>query len=285
MVQLTKKRIDVGQIGNPSTGDILYDGGVKLNEVIDSLYNTFGDERLYRSASLGANVQFLHATGYYQKKTRQEYAQAPIEMGSCHDIDTTAGAITVTLPNAKQGEGCYFINSNGSISPANPLIIRPQSGETILGAPADLTITAPYVRVIIWCTRIDGSEKFWSYGLSPMFGDSMLPVEKTLNINTSPTNVRICGKSEYAGVKLLLSAKTLDGTAFKTAEALLAVDAQTNNVYSTEYAVIKNTDSEIFDIRYFVGAGDIVYAEVRAKAGTARFSIKAIDTIKVGTAT
>lgn len=284
-MQMTKKRIDVGQIGNPSTGDILYDGGVKLNEVIDSLYNTFGDERLYKSASLGANIQFLHATGYYQKKSRTDYAQAPIDMGSCHDIDTTAGPITVTLPNAKQGEGCYFINSNGSISPANPLIIRPQSGETIVGAPNDLTITAPNVRVIVWCTKIDGSEKFWEYGLSPMFGDSMLPVEKTLNINTNPTNVRICGKSEYSGVKLMLSAKSLDGSVFKTAEALLAVDSRDNKVYVTEYAVIKNTESEIYDVRYFVGAGDIVYAEVKTKTGAARFSIKAIDTIKVGTAT
>jgi len=281
----TKKRIDVGQIGNPSTGDILYDGGVKLNTVIDSLYNTFGDDRLYTSASLGADVQFLHATGYYQKKTRSDYAAGPIDMGSCHDIDTTAGTITVTLPNAKQGEGCYFINSNGSVSPSNPLIIRPQAGETILGVSSDLIVTSPNVRVIVWCTKIDGARKYWDYGLSPMFGDTTLPVEKTINITTVPTNVKICGKNEYAGVKMMIACRTPDGTAFKTAEVLLSVDSISNKVYSTEYAVIKNTSSEIYEVRYFIGAGDLVYAEVKASSGTARFSIKAVDTIKVGSTT
>lgn len=285
MIQDTKKRIDVGQVGNPSTGDILYDGGVKLNQVIDAMYNTFGDYRMYSSAGQGAELQTLHGTGYYQKMTRQYYAGTPIDMGSCHDIDTTAGALTVTLPNAKLGEGCYFINSNGSISPSNPLIIRPQAGETILGTPGSLTITAPDVRVIVWCTTIDGSNKYWNYGLSPMFGDSTLPVEKTVAIDATVKNIRICGKHEYAGVKLMISAKNQAGNIFKTCETLIAIDTVTNKVYSTEYAVLKNTDSEVFEIRYFVGVGDIVYAEVKSLTGAARFSIKAIDTIKVGTAT
>lgn len=64
--QTGKKLIDVGQIGNPSTGDPLYDGGVKLNEMVTNIYNAFGDVRLL-TANNGVGTMLLHATGYYQK--------------------------------------------------------------------------------------------------------------------------------------------------------------------------------------------------------------------------
>lgn len=283
MLQDTKKRIDVGVIGNPSTGDILYDGGVKLNAVIDALYNTFGDYRLYSSASEGADSQILYATGYYQKLSRQYYAGTPVDIGSMHDADTSGGALTMTLPNAKMGEGCVFINSNGSISPANPLIIRPQAGETILGTSGSLTVTSPYARIVLWCTKNEGSEKYWEYGVTPMFGDSLMPVEKTILATTTPTNIRIAGKNEYASIKLMTAAKNAAGTVFKNSEILISVDTVTNTVINTEYAVLKNTADELYNIRFFIGAGDIVYAEITSLVGQVRFSIKAIDTIKIGT--
>lgn len=285
MLQETKKLIDVGVIGNPSTGDILYDGGVKLNKVINALYNTFGDYRLFSGASEGADTQILHATGFYQKLSRQYYAGNPIDIGSMHDADTTTGALTMTLPNARLGEGCIFINSNGSVSPSNPLIIRPQGGETILGTSGNLVITSPYARVIVWCTKQDGSQKYWEYGITPLFGDSMMPVEKTILATTTATNIRIAGKNEYAGIKLMIAARNPAGTLMKTAEVMLAVDATSNKVLNTEYAVLKNSDSELYEVRYFIGAGDNIYAEVKSLSGQLRFSIKAVDTIKIGVTT
>ncbi|UOX40533.1 baseplate wedge tail fiber protein connector [Aeromonas phage GomatiRiver_11] len=282
MLQDTKKLIDVGVIGNPSTGDILYDGGVKLNKVINAIYNTFGDYRLFSSASEGADSQILYATGFYQKLSRQYYAGNPIDIGSMHDADTSTGALTMTLPNAKFGEGCIIINSNGSISPANPLIIRPQAGETILGTGGNLVITAPYARVIVWCTKDEGSQKYWEYGISPLFGDTTMPVEKTILATTTPTNIRIAGKNEFAAIKLMTSARNTAGTVFKNAEVLLGIDTVANTVLNTEFAVLKNTDSEVVETRYFIGAGDTVYAEVKSLSGQVRFSIKAIDTIKIG---
>lgn len=282
MLQATKKRIDVGVIGNPSTGDILYDGGVKLNVVIDALYNTFGDYRQYSSASEGADSQILYATGYYQKLSRQYYAGNTIDIGSMHDADTSGGALTMTLPNAKLGEGCIFINSNGSISPANPLIIRPQAGESILGTSGSLTITAPYARVMVWCTKNEGSEKYWEYGITPMFGNSLMPVEKTILATVTPTNIRIAGKNEYSAIKLLVAARNTAGTVFKNSEYLISVDTVTNSVLNTEYAVLKNTSDELYSIRFFIGVGDNVYAEVTSLSGQVRFSIKAIDTINIG---
>ena len=61
-----KKVIDVGEVGNASTGDILYAGGVKINQNYDAIYNAFGDQRLFAAGS-GEGSQKIHATSYYQK--------------------------------------------------------------------------------------------------------------------------------------------------------------------------------------------------------------------------
>lgn len=285
VAQTPKKRIDVGEIGNPSTGDILYDGGTKINDVFDGLYNTFGDQRLFAAAH-GVGQQILHATSYYQKQTRDSYAASPIAIGSCHDIDTKDGIVTVTLPNAKLGEGCYFINSTGSISPTRPLVIKSQSGENIAGTSNNvLYVTSAYVRVILWCTKDEGSVKTWSYGLQPMFGDSTIPLETTVTIDEASTKgIRLFGRDEYAGAKALISAKNTAGTVFKTCEVLIAIDQATGTVYSTEFAVLKNTNSEVYDISFTIDRNAEVNAEVKSLSGQARFSIKIIDTIKVGTA-
>ncbi|UQJ95530.1 baseplate wedge tail fiber connector [Klebsiella phage CPRSB] len=61
--------------------------------------------------------------------------------------------ITVVLPSGKVGEGCYFINSTGSVSVDRPIAFRPQVGDTIAGVADQLYITSPYTFVKIWCTK------------------------------------------------------------------------------------------------------------------------------------
>lgn len=77
--QNKKRLIDVGEIGNASTGDIIFNGGVKINEVFSDLYNVFGDRRLLKGND-GQNLMILHGTGYYQKLPRSEYT-TEIEVG------------------------------------------------------------------------------------------------------------------------------------------------------------------------------------------------------------
>lgn len=285
--QGTKQLIDVGQVGNPSTGDPLYDGGVKLNEVITNLYNAFADIRLLTSANEGVGLMTLHATGYYQKLPRAYYSGNPIELGSLHDMDTTSGPITVVLPTGKSGEGCYFINTNGSISVDRPLVFRPQVGDAIKGIQDQLYVTSPYTRVEIWCVKKEGAVTTWDYSVESLFGSKTMPVDTTrLILKASATAIPLFGYSEFSGAKMMVYAENLTGTVTKMAEILLGVDRVSRGLHSTEYAVLKNSDDEMYTLDFTIGAGDIVYANVKSKTeDRIKFTIKAIDTIKSGIAT
>lgn len=283
--QTGKKLIDVGQIGNPSTGDPLYDGGVKLNEVITNVYNAFGDVRLL-TANDGVGTMLLHATGYFQKLPRTYYSGNPIELGSLHDMDTSTGPITVVLPSGKPGEGFYFINSNGSISVDRPVVFRPQVGDGIKGVQDQLYVTSPYTQIKIWCVKKEGSVTTWDYSVESMFGSKTMPVDTTrLILKASPTAIPLFGYSEFSGAKILVYAENMTGTVNKMAEILLSVDRIAKGVYSTEYAVLKNSEDEMYTLTFTVGASDIVYANVQSKTeDRIKFSIKAVDTIKSGIA-
>lgn len=283
--QTGKKLIDVGQIGNPSTGDPLYDGGEKLNEVITNLYNAFADVRLL-SANNGVGQMLLHATGYYQKLPRTYYSGAPIELGSLHDMDTSAGPITVVLPSGKSGEGCYFINSNGSISVDRPLVFRPQVGDVIKGVQDQLYITSPYTIIKVWCVKKEGAVTTWDYSVESMFGSKTMPVDTTrLILKASPTAIPMFGYTEFSGAKLMIYAENLTGSKTKMSEVLMGVDRVTKGLHTTEYAVLKNSDDEMYSLNFTVGAGDVVYANVQSLTDDRiKFTIKAIDTIKSGIA-
>lgn len=286
--QTGKKLIDVGQVGNPSTGDPLYDGGQKLNEVITNLYNALGDTRLL-TANEGVGQMLLHATGYYQKLPRTYYAGNPIELGSMHDMDTSNGPVTVVLPTGKAGEGCYFINSNGSVSVDRPLIFRPQVGDGIKGVSGQLYVTAPYARIVVWCVKKEGAVTTWDYSIESMFGSKTMPVDTTrLITKAASTAIPLFGLSEFSGAKILVYAENLTGTVNKMSEVLMSVNQATSTkaVYSTEYAVLKNSEDEMYTLEFTVGAGDIVYANVKSKTeDRIKFTVKAIDTIKSGIAT
>lgn len=284
MAQIPKKRIDTGEVGNASTGDILFDGGNKINDVFDSLYDTFGDQRL-NSVNNGVGRQTLHATGYYQKHPRQFYSGAPVELGTMHDIDTTAGVLTVILPKGKVGEGVVLINSNGSFSTSTPLNIRTQAGDSIVGHTNEASITQPFSKVTVWCTAVEGARVTWRVGVESMFVDTTTPLDRTLNINTQGSNVKIASKTEYTTIKLLTSASNTNGSKMRSSEVLLMIDAKENKVYSTEYAVLNKGDDDLYSVRYFIGTGENIYAEYKATSENVRLSVKAIDTIKIGTAT
>ncbi|QPI17856.1 baseplate wedge tail fiber connector [Pectobacterium phage POP12] len=283
--QTPKKLIDVGSVGNPSTGDPLYDGGVKLNEITTNVYNAFGDTRLL-PVNEGVGQMLIHATGYYQKLTRTYYASNPIELGSLHDIDTSTGPITVVLPSGKVGEGFYFINSNGSISIDRPLVFRPQSGDSITGVQDQLYITSPYTKVEMWCTAKDGAISTWNYSVTSMFGSKTMPVDTTrLVLKSAKTMIPLFGHSEFSTTKFLVQSEDILGLVLKTAEILVGIDKINKVPFFTEYGVLKNTDDDMYTLNFVVGAGDIVYAEVQSKLqDRIKFTIKSTDTIKSGVA-
>lgn len=275
MAQETKKLIDVGMIGNQSTGDILYDGGVKLNSVINALYSTFGDQRL-EAVDNGINRQILHAAGYYQKLPRQSYTQ-PVELGSMHDIDVSAGSLVVRLPKAKLGEKVVLVNSNGSISNSLNLVITPNVLDVIGTSTGSLTIKTKFTRVELVCTNEEGSKGTWSYKTESMFGDYTKVIEGTYNIKNTKSNIAICHKDDYDLVKLMLMAKT--DTDFRSSEVLFQI--ANNEIKHTEYAVLKTKD--LFNIDFTINQQDIIELIIDPNE-TFRLSIKSIESMKAGVA-
>jgi hypothetical protein len=276
--QVPKEKIDVGIQGDANTGDIIYDGGVKLNSNMDALYNSFGDARLY-DLNDGDGLQLLHATGYYQKFPRLYYSKGGIESGSRHDLNTTTGSFGVTLPTPKLGEMVEFINSNGSFA-INPITIQAQAGGDIEGEQL-VIINHGFVKLTFVCTDDTPNSAKWQYKIEPMFGDFSVPINTTFDIdNATAFPIALCKKEMYEGIKLMVSAyEVIHGTKERTvSEILLLIDADDNTVLSDEYSVIFKNE-KIFTIDFIVNNG-IVQANVVTTKPHIKFSIKTIETIK-----
>lgn len=284
--QAPKQRVDTGIIGNASSGDILYDGGVKLNSNMDAIYNAFGDQRMFVDGVATGN-QTIHATGYFQKASAIDF-RTPVPLGSQWDVNATDSGITVVIQRGKVGECVSFINSNGSISVNNPLNIRLTSGSSFVGVSATegLVITTPNTRVDCWCTAIVNNNPVWNYSIRSMFGRTETPIEGTFPVVGSSTIVPIAGASEFNTIKLLLTASTADGKIMKTSEVLLLIDNIAKNIYSTEYAVLKvgTLAEDLYTIRFDIDANNKIVAAFTTTQSTVRLAIKSIATQRIGSA-
>lgn len=276
--QPAKKLVDVGEIGNANTGDIIFDGGVKLNAGLNALYNTFGDVRLW-DVSEGVGSQKLHAGGYYQKNPTSYYARTPVDPGSLHDLDTVSQTFSVALPTPKRGECVEFINSNGSFA-VNKIVFRAQAGGDINGN-ATLEIIQGYVRIIFICVDDTVGSAKWKYKITPMFGNFTVPANTTVEVlKVTPQTIPLFNKSLYDGVKLIMSAyEVVAGVKERTlSEVLIMVDPEDNKVYTDEYSVLFKT-SKIFSVEFNV-VNNVVVAKITANKDRIMVAVKSIETIK-----
>ena len=283
-IQQPKEEIDVGELGNGATGDILYDGGEKLNSNFNAVYNSFGDQRYYDTGTDVGN-QTIHATGYYQKVSQRDF-RTPLALGTQWDVDTSTGAASAILSTGKAGECIKFINSNGSISINKALIIQPNGG-SFVGIQGALTITQPFSKVECWCISNNGTP-IWDYSISPLFSNNEVPIDNTFALSKTNLNIPIAHASEYSAIKLLLTGMTVDGKVMRHSEVNLLIDTKTNTVHSTEYAVIKVGESqesdEIVDIKYDIGTDGIVNLIASTQVSTFRLAVKSIAVQKIGSA-
>lgn len=277
MLQEPKELIDVGEIGNQSTGDILFDGGNKINNVINALYNNFADYRLTK-VNNGIGSAILHATGYYQKHPRNYYTQ-PIDIGSMHDVSVIDGTITVRLPKAKLGEGVVVTNMDGSVSEKLNIVITPNTSDIIGTATGNIIVTKPFTKVILWCVNIEGSKGTWMHKYESLFGDTTIALEGTYNID-SPRNISIAHKSEYNAIKFIINSNT--ETDFKTSEVLIHINHYNNTISHTEYGVIKS-DNELYKVDFLIDSKDYINIRIEPTKSQ-RLSIKTIESIKTGVA-
>lgn len=273
MLQEPKELIDIGEIGNTATGDILYDGGEKLNKVINALYNTLSDYRL-TALNDGIGKSVLHATGYYQKHPRSYYTQ-PIDIGSLHDINVNDGTLTIRLPKALLGEGVVLANINGSITDKLKAIIVPNVSDSIDGVFDNLTLTKPFTKVTLFCSKVEGSRGIWSFKTESLFGDSVVAVQGSYDVLGSKS-VKVAFKDEFKSIKFLLTGTSVDK--FKTSEVLVHVDSDNNIAYHTEYAVVKSDNDNVYNISFSI-ENDFLYANIQTTERSS-VSIKSIESIK-----
>ncbi len=283
--QTPKLLVDIGEIGNASTGDILYEGGRKLNVDLDSLYNTFGDQRLY-SVNNGENTQVLHATGYYQKATNIIEWNSTVALGSMRDVNTAEGVITARIAKGKAGEGVIFINSNGSLSTSMPLEVELQGTDSFLTAATNkMKFTQPYTKITLWCIDDANGVGTWDYKIESMFGNQSVLLDKTYNMSSVVRDIPIAYRADYKTIKLMLTAISTDETKYKASEMLLYIDLKARKVYSTEYAVIRrgqaNDDDEIYAIDFRIDNQDIIQAAISSPTAM-KLAIKVISAQTIG---
>ncbi|ANH50292.1 baseplate wedge tail fiber protein connector [Escherichia phage UFV-AREG1] len=285
-IQEPKKLIDTGEIGNASTGDILFDGGNKINSDFNAIYNAFGDQRKMAVANgTGTDGQIIHATGYYQKHSIAEYA-TPVKVGTRHDIDTSTVGVKVIIERGELGDCVEFINSNGSISVTNPLTI--QAIDSIKGVSGNLVVTSPYSKVTLRCISSDNSTSVWNYSIESMFGQKESPAEGTWNISTSGSvDIPLFHRTEYNMAKLLVTCQSVDGRKIKTAEINILVDTVNSEVISSEYAVMRvgneTEEDEIANIAFSIKE-NYVTATISSSTVGMRAAVKVIATQKIGVA-
>lgn len=280
-----KTEIDVGDIGNASTGDILYDGGIKLNSNFMAVYNSFGDQRYYDAGTQVGN-QTIYATGYYQKVDQYAF-NTPLAMGTMWDVDTTLGGANPILAAGKPGEAIYFINSNGSCSVNNPIEIS-VTGGSFVGVSGSLVITNPFSKVECWCISNEGGVAVWNYSISSLFGSSEVPVEISTSIPTGGLTLPIAHSSEYVSLKLLITASSIDGSVLRQSENNILVDKRLKNILSTEFGVLRvgntNEGDEIIDIKYTIGIDGTINMGITTTHQNMRISVKSIAVQRVGSA-
>lgn len=283
VAQEPKKLIDVGEIGNASTGDILFDGGEKINHDMNQIYNTFGDQRLFVNDS-GDNVQILHATGYYQKPTTAEWGVA-VPLGALRDVDASNGIVRAVLTRGKVGEGMVFINSNGSVNQTNFLEI--QAVDSFVSVPSgNLKVTTPYSRVTVWCVDDSNGVSKWDYSIESMFGNKLVPLDNTYTLSSAKREIPIVNQNEYQSLKLLATCASTDGLKYKASEIMVYIDHKTSKVYSTEYAVIRggnvNEEDEIYSLDFIFDNNNRISAVASSTTQNMLLALKVISTQTFG---
>lgn len=294
-IQNPKRLIDTGVTGVEGTGDTLNAGGIKLNADLNSVYNVFGDYRLYKTdTAQGDQIMTLHARGYPQKHTRAYYAGGenpsgnPVEHGSFHDISVTRGGIadlTLNLPTGygHQGEYIEIINTDGSVGfgAGKEFIIRTSgAGDTISGFGTSMKIQKPYFRIVLWVQNSAATGSTWMYRMESLYGSEETAYSAKISTLAPGNNrtIQLFNKSLYSTIKQLVFV-TQQGSNVnqECAEVLMLVNNTNNNdnqVYYTEYARLRTdapgnpAEDLLYDITYFINNG-VVNATVTNRSSVA----------------
>ncbi|ATI17409.1 putative baseplate wedge tail fiber connector [Aeromonas phage P19] len=304
-VQKPKELVDTGVRGQEGTGDTLHDGGLKLNQDINSIWNVFGDYRIGKTSGFGNRVQTLHGTGYYQKHTRAYYAGAeqpsgnPVEFGSMHDLSVIrdgTGDLTITLPQGSGhgGECIEFVNTDGSVGfgAGKEVIIRTSgSGDTIGASGNRLVVNRSNFKLTLWVAEASPAGSKWNYKLESIYGDSATSYSATITgiAVGADRNVVLFSKPQFNAVKhMIFVTQRGVGALQESCETLLMVNNTSTadtKVYSTEYARLrtktpdKAEENLLFEASYSITGNSVLLTIKNISQSTIDVYIKSIDAI------
>ena len=119
-----KQTINLGSAVDDSTGDYLRQGGLKINENFEDIFDELGDGSA------------LHPAGAWHTHTYANSASFTPELGGQYNLNSLGGGITVTLPKgspADYGRVIKIRDVHASWG-TNSIAIKPTSGDSLGGS-------------------------------------------------------------------------------------------------------------------------------------------------------
>ncbi|MNC19473.1 Bacteriophage T4 gp9/10-like protein [compost metagenome] len=245
---MSKDLINTGVAGDSTTGDNLFTGGNKVNQMFEEIYNAFGKQ--------GANPQIIHASGYWQTPSRSSYT-FPIAAGSQISADTRNGSLVVKLPNGKVGEMVRIRDIYGSWT-NSPITVRPDGLEKIDGMLGDQVFGIAYTELTFVCIQDDVGSVNWTYSLRLMNERELRLIDNLFVLTPSTPVTYVIGPTDlFVAAKLLISGRqTSGGTSVTSSEIHLAHDGITN-VY-TESSVLGTGITRVYDVDFSIQSGNVL---------------------------
>lgn len=272
---MSKNLINTGVVGDSSTGDSLFNGGVKINTMFEEIYDAFGLN--------GANPQNIHATGYFQTPPRTYYT-FPIQPGAQLNVDTRNGDLTVKLPNGKIGEMVRIRDVYGSWL-NSPVTVQPDGLESINGAIGGLVLNVALTDVLFVCINDTPGSVNWTYSISSISSKDIVKsasgiIDRDFSLSlTTPITHLVCPLSVITTVKLLVSGlQTSGGVSATSSEIHLVTDGVTHSY--NEFSVLNTGTDRVYDIDFSVVSGNLMMS-ITTLLASAKVHVQATDYTKI----
>ena len=225
----TKKLIDLGTPGDETSGDTLNEGGSKINDNVNSLWNTFSDDE-------GLLIGTLPYTRNYN------YANS-LQPNRLYDIDTTSGSLIVRLAPAseqiyKTGDVIVLRDYKGNWYNANVALVVQNEDGSISGR-TQIAFRNSLIEVRLVC--VDGVANQWVYSITSMVERTYKEVDIVRSVTPSnPLQEIIYRTDVFHSMKFLITASSNVNPNHKSVSEILVTDDGTDAIF-TDYANLNTT--------------------------------------------
>lgn len=263
---MSLNKVDLGVAGDPQTGDTIYDGGTKVNGMLEEIFN--------RSAPDGGDFRM---TGYWiPDESSLVDLGSSVPPGFRVDVNTELNTKSIVLDHNEisysRGDQLQFRDERGTWD-TNPCSFDVVSG-TIDGVSDPILVRSQNSVVTLTCVDPDNNE--WIMRTDSLRGRFDNPLNDQATITDSDDYDAVIYDTDNAlSAKLMLSATLDSDPTVRTISEVLVTD-DGSQVFSTEYAVINTNGTAIFEIS-FQYIADQVVAVVTTSEPSITFRIKTVE--------